>query len=381
MCGSEETLWHGSAKLFEAMTEASPVGMFLIDAQGRNVHSNHIWCEITGYTVNDALGDGWSTVIHPKDRDRVFLKWEECQRSETTFDTELRYVCKDGRAIWVRVRIASVRDGESLSGYLGVVEDITERKQLEEELHQLRKMEAVGMLAGGIAHDFNNLMTSIGGFAQLALDSLPDDSTVIEYLHEVLQESARAADLTKRLLAFSRPRMLDRRVLDLNSVIENPTNTLLQLVGEDIEVEFTACPDLWNVSADRGRIKQILMNLAINARDAMPAGGKLTIETDNVTLVEDYCRTLRGATPGQHVMLAVTDTGCGMDEETQKHVFEPFFTTKKAGEGTGLGRATTYGIVKQHEGCILAASEPGLGTSFKIYLPRVGEARQGVDDR
>ena len=226
---------------------------------------------------------------------------------------------------------------------------------------------------GGVAHDFNNLLTVISGYGQLLKERLETDSPLQAYCEEVLKAGERAAGLTRQLLAFSRRQIVVPQVLDLNSVVADLEKMLRRLIGEDIELVTVPQHDLWAVKADRGQMEQVIVNLAVNARDAMPQGGKLTIQTANLTLDESFVRTHMGATAGPHVMLAVSDTGVGMDAETLAHIFEPFFTTKEEGKGTGLGLATVYGIVKQSAGSIWAYSEPGQGSTFKIYLPRSDE--------
>jgi CheY-like chemotaxis protein len=234
-------------------------------------------------------------------------------------------------------------------------------------------METVGRLAGGVAHDFNNLLTVISGFAQLLKEGLETDSPLLAYCEEVIKAGGRAAGLTRQLLAFSRRQLLAPQVLNLNLVVADMEKMLRRLIGEDIELVTVPRDNLGSVKADRGQIEQVIVNLAVNARDAMPQGGKLTVETANVTLDESFAKTHTGATVGPHVMLAVSDTGVGMDAETLAHMFEPFFTTKEEGKGTGLGLATVYGIVKQSAGSIWADSEPGQGSAFKVYLPRNDE--------
>ena len=374
---AEEALEESEEKYRGLFEEARDV-IFVISRNGRLEDVNPAGVRLFGWSREEILP---LENIHQDPADRqAFL--EQLFRDGSVDNYELALKNKSGEplAVLATCIVAHDEDGNPTGGYRGTLRDITEQRQLEVQLRQVQKMEAVGLLAGGIAHDFNNLLTSIGGFTELALDGLPDDSPIAEDLETALRESARAADLTQQLLAFSRRQPLDRKVLNLNALIENTTKTLVPLIGEHIDVDFSTSPDLGNVSADAGQIDQILMNLAINARDAMSDGGKLTIETRNVTLDEDYCRRHTGAKPGRYVMLAVADTGCGMDEATQRQVFEPFFTTKEVGKGTGLGLASVYGIVKQHEGYIEAYSELGLGTNFKVYFPRLEEDREEEEE-
>jgi two-component system, cell cycle sensor histidine kinase and response regulator CckA len=261
-------------------------------------------------------------------------------------------------------------EGE-LQGAICMALDITDRKQLEEQLRQAQKMEAVGRLAGGIAHDFNNLLMVIQGYADLMTERLAEGDPLRRNAEQIQTASQRATSLTRQLLAFSRKQMLAPKVLNIQSVVVEMEKILRRLIGEDIQLETSSAPDLGLIKADRSQIEQVILNLAVNARDAMPEGGRLTIETANVELDKAAAHPPAVLSPGKYVMLAVTDNGCGMDAETQAHIFEPFFTTKEKGKGTGLGLATVYGIVKQSGGYVWVYSEPGRGTSFKVYLPRI----------
>jgi two-component system cell cycle sensor histidine kinase/response regulator CckA len=247
------------------------------------------------------------------------------------------------------------------------------KAHLEEELRQAQKIESVGRLAGGIAHDFNNLLTAINGYADLMLDELPPGDRWRASITEIRRAGERAAELTGQLLAFSRRQLLQPRVIDLNALIADSTKMLGRLLGEDIELITMLDSRLGHVTADAGQVHQIVLNLALNARDAMPQGGKLILETQNVAFEEDLAQQHPSITPGSYVMLAVSDNGCGMDQETLSHIFEPFFTTKEPTKGTGLGLSTVYGIVKQSGGSIFVYSEPGNGATFKIYLPRIDQ--------
>jgi len=256
----------------------------------------------------------------------------------------------------------------------GIARDVTERKHLEDQLRQSQKLEGIGQLAGGVAHDFNNLLTAINGYTGLALQRLDEGNSVRPYLEEVKKAGDRAATLTRQLLAFGRKQILQPIPLDLNSIVSDINKMLRRLIGEDINLNAKLAADLKRVKADPGQIEQVLVNLVVNARDAMPKGGKLTIETTNAELDREYASTHVGANPGDYVVLAVSDTGTGMTEQVRRQIFEPFFTTKEKGKGTGLGLSTVYGIVKQTGGNIWVYSEPNHGTTFKVYLPALASS-------
>src|SRR5438034_328894 len=359
------------------VTASSTAVLYATSVHGETFRPNWVSENITrimGYAAAEALGPTWWTDhLHPEDRDPVLAAVPSIlSRDHVALEYRLRH--KDGSYHWIHDEARLTRDtGGRPVEVFGSWVDITERKGLEMQLLQAQKMEAVGLLAGGVAHDFNNVLTAIAGYAELLREDLPGDDARRGDLEEILRATDRAATLTRQLLAFSRRQVLAPRVLDLNTVVASVDNMLRRLIGADVALRTALASDLGAVRADPGQLEQVIMNLVVNARDAMPRGGKLTIETANAELDESYALEHPAVVAGPFVMLAVSDSGVGMDAATQARIFEPFFTTKEKGKGTGLGLATVYGIVKQSGGNIWLYSEPGRGTTFKIYLPRVDQ--------
>ena len=317
-----------------------------------------------------SLANTWWSRVHPDDRERVAQGEQEFQRTGKPLRQEYRMIARDGRVLWFRDEAVMMhREGPLLMQ--GVLHDITDQKRLEDQLRQAQKMEAVGRLAGGVAHDFNNLLMVIQGHTSLLGERLAEGSPERRSVEQIQKSSERAAALTRQLLAFSRMQVMQARVLDLNSVVADTGKMLRRVIGEHIELILRYDGNLGRVKADPGQIEQVLLNLVVNARDAMPSGGKLVVETCNLTLDEAAARRMSSLPAGSYVVLSVSDTGVGMDSETQSHIFEPFFTTKEQGKGTGLGLATVYGIVQQSGGHITVYSQPGQGATFRLYFPRV----------
>jgi PAS domain S-box-containing protein len=335
---------------------------------------------VLGYEAERLIGRGILTLLHDDDRQKAEEFFNAIMREPgATALAECRLRHADGTLLNIESVGTNLLHDPNVRGIVLNSRNVTERKRAEEALHvseeqlrQLQKMEAVGRLAGGIAHDFNNLLAVINGYSDILLRRWArSDEGDREKIEQIRKAGERAVQLTRQLLAFSRKQVLQPTVLDMNAVVSDMDKMLRRLLSEDIEVLTHLAPQLGRVKADFGQIEQVMLNLAVNARDAMPQGGKLTIETKNVELDEEYTRGHKSAQPGPHVMLAVSDTGCGMDAETQARIFEPFFTTKEIGKGTGLGLSTVYGIVKQSGGSLWVYSEVGRGTTFKVYLPRV----------
>jgi PAS domain S-box-containing protein len=355
-------------------------GFFVTDQSGVITFASRPLAAIFGVPgPEDLVGRRFTEFLTPNAGEELRALFRESIEAGTTPDVVTTEIVRpDGTVADVEVKPTSIVVGGRVVGSRGVVRDITERRRLEAQLRQSQKLEAIGQLAGGVAHDFNNLLTVILSEAELTGDALPEGHPVSEALQAIRDAGRRGAALTRQLLTFSRRQPVESTVFSFNDVVAEMRTMLRRLIGEDVELVTHVEPGLGAVKADRGQIEQVLLNLVVNARDAMPGGGRLAIETANVTLDETYVRSHHDATAGEHALLAVSDTGTGMSRETQAHIFEPFFTTKESGKGTGLGLATVYGIVKQSGGHIAVYSEVGHGTTFKVHLPVVSDAPEAV---
>ncbi|MBI4410465.1 MAG: PAS domain S-box protein, partial [Gemmatimonadetes bacterium] len=369
-----EQLLRDSEERYRVLFEEDLAGNFVSTPDGRLLACNAAFANIFGFASVDAALRCDLRDLYP-DRGARQEMLERVRRDKRIDSSELELRRTDGTPVYVMETLVGVFDerGE-LTEMRGYLLDITERKQLEQQLRQSQKMEAVGRLAGGVAHDFNNLLTAIRGYGEMLLGEFDASDPRRKDIEEIKNAAERATSLTRQLLAFSRRQMLELRPVDLNSVVLEMDKLVRRLIGEDIELITILEPELRPVRGDPGQIEQVILNLVVNARDAMPQGGRLTIETANVDLDRQSTRWLSGLQPGAYGMLVVSDTGHGMDQEVLAHLFEPFFTTKERGKGTGLGLSTVYGIVRQSGGQITARSELGHGTSFRIYLPQLQEA-------
>src|SRR3984957_17293215 len=367
----EEEIYKSEQRL-RGHVEHTPLAVIEWDLEFRVVSWNPAAERIFGYSRAEAIGQHGSFTVPAQFHEHVDRVWEDLLAQRGGARSTNDNITKDGRTISCEGdNTPLVDDSGRVLGGASLVQDVTERVVLEERFRQSQKMEAVGRLAGGIAHDFNNLLMVIQGYADLLAERLPEGDSLRRNAEQIQIASQRATSLTQQLLAFSRKQMLAPKILNVQSVVGDMEKILRRLIGEDIEFETFAAKDLGLIKADRSQIEQVVMNLAVNARDAMPSGGRLTIETANVELDSGFSHVPSVLAPGKYVMLAVTDNGTGMDAATQAHIFEPFFTTKEKGKGTGLGLATVYGIVKQSGGYVWVYSEVGHGTTFKIYLPRI----------
>ncbi len=376
---TEEELRASEAK-YRDLFESSRDVIYISSPEGEIIDINPAAEELFGYTRAEMLGmDAHRLYADPTARERFSRTIKE---RGFVRDFEVKFRRKDGGELdCLETAISRWNAEGDIVEYQGIIRDVTEQKKLQAQLVQAMQMESIGRLAGGIAHDFNNLLTVIIGCAELASYELSPHDPLREEIDEILKAADHARDLTRRLLAFSRKQMLEEKVLNINEIIANLDKMLRRILGEDLIYETVLASDLHPVKVDPGQIEDVIINLVINARDAMPRGGNLTIETANVYLDEMYTRTHREVIPGDYVMIAVTDTGCGISDEMLDRIFEPFFTTKQPGMGTGLGLSTAYGIVKQSRGYIFVYSEVGKGTTFKVYLPRVKEEPEELEEK
>ena len=366
-----EQALRNSEQSYRSLVDGVRDVIFALSPGGEVTSLNPAFEEMTGFPPAEWVGRPFEAFVHPDDVPLALDLFGRVLQGEPRPTIQFRILTRAGTyRVAEFSATAQLRDGR-LTGILGIGRDVTERLGLEQQLRQAQKMEAVGRLAGGIAHDFNNILTAITGHAELLLEDLGHHDPRRADVDEIRRSAERAAGLTRQLLAFSRQQVLQPKVVDLNALVLDMDKLLRRLIGEDVELATVLDPTLGRVTADPGQLEQVIVNLAVNARDAMPQGGKLTLETRNIDLDSSYTLEHSLVKPGPYVQLTVSDSGIGMDEETQAHAFEPFFTTKPRGQGTGLGLAMVYGTVKQSGGFIWVYSEPGRGATFKIYLPRV----------
>ena len=348
----------------------------LVAQDGMLKFVNHKAAELSGYSETELLAKPFPEFIYPDDRALVVDNYVKRMKGEMAPSRyEFRLLFADGSARWVDINSVLI-DWKGKPASLNFLTDITERKRLEKEkeklqtqLLQAQKMEAIGTLAGGVAHDFNNLLTAISGYTTLAMGKIDESSAIHRDLKQVSIAATKASGVIRQLLLFSRKQHMEPMPMDPNVAVSRLLKMIDRIIGEDIVIETDLAKDVWKILGDEGNIEQVLMNLSVNARDAMPSGGKLFIKTENVTIDEEYCRNCHGSRPGRFVCISVSDTGAGMDELILEHIFEPFFTTKPEGKGTGLGLSVVLGIVQQHNGWINVYSEPGRGATFKVYFP------------
>ncbi|HUK90471.1 MAG TPA: ATP-binding protein, partial [Blastocatellia bacterium] len=362
-----------SEERYRLLVANIPDVIWTADHAGRVIFISPNVINMLGYTADEVReldGGMWPRCVHPEDGDRVRSQYQALFSSGTPFDCEYRSRTSEGQWVWVRDRAMATYKGDNAWYAFGVASDITDRKRLEAEILHSQKMEAIGRLAGGLAHDFNNLLTVIIGYSQLLNKGVLADGPWPGMVEEIERAGKSGAALTRQLLAFSRKQILEPKVLDLGECVSNVKKMLTRLIGEDIDLKTLTSTELWSVFADPGQIEQVIINLAVNARDAMPDGGKLVIQTMNVQVGAGNSDDGQDVPPGSYAMLAVSDSGCGMDSQTMARIFEPFYTTKEQGKGTGLGLSTAYGIIQQSRGHIRVSSTPGQGSQFRIYLPR-----------
>jgi len=364
-----------SEQRLQTIFNESPLGIMLVGPDGRAVLTNAAVQKILGYSGEELNRMRFDDFTHPDDRAKSREAFQQfVQGGRADYKLEKRYIRKDGQVVWARISVCKASDAVGHTGFcIGMVEDVTEHRNLEAKFIEAQKMEVVGQLAGGVAHDFNNILAVIMGYSDLMTQKMAPDDELRSYVETIRSSAERAAGLTRQLLIFSRKQTVQPVVLDLNEVLVDLNKMLRRLIDENIELTIVPGKEIGGIKADSGYVGQVIMNLAVNARDAMPNGGKLTISAGNATLDEiDLCKH-KGLIPGEYILLSVSDTGTGMTEEVKSRMFEAFFTTKPKGKGTGLGLATCHSIVQQCGGCIDVQTELGQGTTFRIYFPRVDQ--------
>ena len=372
----EEALRRSESR-YRSLVQSAVYGIYRSSLEGKFLDVNPALIAMLGYASGEevlGLDPTRDVFLDPGQQSRLMKEFERSGRLD---DVEVRWRRKDGNAITVRLSGRAVNTPEETDQVLEIIaQDVTERRVLEDQFRQAQKMEAVGRLAGGVAHDFNNLLMVVSGYTEVLLERTERDSPVYPKIEAIQQAADRATTLTRQLLAFSRKQLLELKVVDVNAIVGDIERLLRPLIGENIELITRLASDLGRTRADAGQIEQVIMNLVVNSKDAMPDGGRITLQTANASLDDDLRREYSYIQPGPYVMLSVSDTGHGMDKETQARIFEPFFTTKEKGKGTGLVLSTVYGIVKQSGGYVFVQSEVGRGTTFRIYLPRVEDAAE-----
>ncbi len=378
------TLAEESRDRYLDLYDFAPVSYFTLDEHSRVVEANLTGCQMLKMERRNLLRKSFNKFIDPGDSDRFYFCRKKVLENSSKQTCELKMQKADGVPFFAQLDIIKVGEGRLRVA----VSDISERKQaeekmavLQEQFRQSQKLEAIGRLAGGIAHDFNNILAIIQGYSELCLFKIAKEDPMREDIQAIIKAGKRAANLVGQLLIFSRRQAMEMKVIELNSLLQDLEKMLRRVIGEDVELVTVLADNLGRVKGDSGQIEQILLNLAVNARDAMPSGGKLTIETANVTLDETFRQNPIGLKPGHYVMISMTDTGLGLTQKVKEQIFEPFFTTKEIGKGTGLGLSIVYGIVKQNGGDILVDSGLGKGTTFRIYLPRVDEVVGEVEEK
>ncbi|OGF68272.1 MAG: hypothetical protein A2Y62_02840 [Candidatus Fischerbacteria bacterium RBG_13_37_8] len=371
-----------SEERFREIYQYSPLGIALSDLDYRFIKCNESFCTMMGYAEEELCNMTFKDITH---EEHLSIDAENINKLKEGinqyYKTEKRYKRRNGDILWASTTVTLIRDEHQVPlHFIAMVEDISQRKKTElekehmqEQLLQVQKLEAVGLLAGGIAHDFNNLLTTIIGYAELGMSKVKDEEPIMNNLKHIHSDSMRGVKLIRQLLLFSRKQPMSHELLNLNSIINDMLSLLERLIGENIDTEMNLGSDLWSIKGDKGNIEQVIVNLIINARDSMPQGGKIFITTDNISLNERHCAVYPGSMPGDYVCMSITDTGVGMSQDVVQHIFEPFFTTKS--EGTGMGLAVIYGIIKQHNGWIQVYSEPRKGSAFNIFLPAFPEGQ------